>query len=150
MFEDAFMRAWHNLISRPSGLFGFRFVVQPLVAVFWAVRGGLKDYRENKPAYFWALFTQPAHRRELLRDGWHSVGKLFLAAIVIDFVYQIIALHWFYPVEALLVAMFLAIIPYLFVRGPVNRIAAARKPPVPLAMPGQAKDITPAKKVGVL
>jgi hypothetical protein len=42
---------------------------------------------------------------------------------VLDAVYQYIALRWFYPGEAVLVAIILAIIPYLLVRGPVDRIA---------------------------
>jgi hypothetical protein len=51
------------------------------------------------------------------------VGRVFILAIVLDGVYQFIALRWFYPGEAILVAIILAIIPYLLVRGPVNRIA---------------------------
>jgi hypothetical protein len=42
---------------------------------------------------------------------------------VIDVVYQIIAHRWVYPGEAVLVAVILAIVPYLLIRGPVNRIA---------------------------
>jgi len=58
----------------------------------------------------------------MLRDGWKSVGNVFLFAVVMDAAYQIIALHWFYPLEALVVAVTLAIIPYLLIRGPVNRL----------------------------
>jgi hypothetical protein len=89
----------------------------------FAVRSGLKDAKEGKPAFFWALFTQPEHRRDMLRDGWKSVGKVFVIAIIIDLVYQFIVLRWFYPFEALLVAAILAFVPYLIIRGPVNRIA---------------------------
>jgi hypothetical protein len=105
----------------------FRFALQPCMAIFFAVRNGLKDSREGKPAYFWALFTDPFHRREMLRDGWKSVGKIFILALVLDFAYQVIFLHWFYPGEAFLVSFALAIVPYLLVRGPVNRIATARR-----------------------
>ena len=59
----------------------------------------------------------------MLRDGWKSVGKIFVIAIVIDLVEQFIVLRWFYPGEALLVAFILACIPYLLIRGVVNRIA---------------------------
>jgi hypothetical protein len=88
-----------------------------------AVRGGLKDAREGQPAYFWGLFTDPAERKAALKDGWKAVGKVFILAIVLDAIYQFIELRWFYPGEAVLVAIILAIIPYLLVRGPVNRIA---------------------------
>jgi hypothetical protein len=101
----------------------FRLILQPLMAIIFAVRSGLKDAKEGKPAYFWALFTDLDNRRDMLRDGWKSVGKIFVIAIIIDMVYQFIVLRWFYPLEALIVAAVLAFIPYLLIRGPVNRIA---------------------------
>jgi len=101
----------------------FRLILQPLMAIIFAVRSGLKDAKEGKPAYFWALFTDPDNRRDMLRSGWKSVGKVFVIAIIIDLVYQLIVFRWFYPGEALLVAIILAFIPYLLIRGPVNRIA---------------------------
>jgi hypothetical protein len=82
----------------------------------------LKDAKEGRPPYFWAIFTHPAERWQLLRDGWKSVGRVFILAIVIDAVYQFIVCRCFYPGEALIVAFVLAIVPYLLVRGPVNRI----------------------------
>jgi hypothetical protein len=87
----------------------------------------LKDAKENKPPYFWALFTDPAHRRDMLRDGWRSIGRVIIIAFVIDAIYQFIVFRWFYPVEALLVAVILALVPYLLIRGPVNRIASNKK-----------------------
>jgi len=121
------MRLWENLIGRVTGPMKFRFLLQPTMAILFAVRSGLKDAREGNPPYFWAVFTDPAQRREMLRDGWKSVGKVFVLALVLDVAYQIFVLRWIYPVEALLVALGLAIVPYLLVRGPVNRIATARK-----------------------
>jgi len=121
--EDLLTRIFENLIDRVSGPMKFRLILQPLMAIIFAVRSGLKDAKEGKPAYFWAMFTQPEQRRDMLRDGWKSVGKIFVIAIIIDLVYQIIVLRWFYPFEALLVAVILAFIPYLLIRGPVNRIA---------------------------
>lgn len=122
MLENLFARLWENLISRPAGPLKFRFLLQPTMAIFLAVRSGLKDSREGKPPYFWALFADPAQRQEMLRDGWKSIGRLFVLALVLDCAYQIIVLRWIYPFEALVVAFILAIIPYLLVRGPVNRI----------------------------
>ena len=104
----------------------FRLILQPIMAAIFAVRSGLKDAKEGQPAYFWALFTDPANRRKMLRDGWKSVGRVFILAIVIDGIYQFIVLRWFYPLEALIVAIVLGICPYLLIRGPVNRIARRR------------------------
>jgi len=127
MVEHLFTRFWEQLISRPAGPLKFRFVLQPLVATFFASRCGLKDSREGKRAYFWAIFVDSEQRLQLLQDGWRSVGKIFIFALVLDCVYQIAVLRWIYPFEALVVAVFLAIIPYLLVRGPVNRIATAMR-----------------------
>jgi len=127
MIDPVFSRVWEQLMSRPAGPLKFRFVLQPAVAIFLAVRNGLKDSREGKPPFFWAFFLEPAQRSELLHDGWKSIGRLFLLALALDCIYQIIVLHWVYPFEALVVAIFLAIIPYVLVRGPVDRIANIRK-----------------------
>ena len=121
--EDLLNRIFENLIDRVSGPMKFRLILQPLMAIIFAVRSGLKDAKEGKSAYFWALFTDPDNRRDMLRDGWKSVGKIFVIAIIIDLVYQFIVFRWFYPLEALIVAAILAFIPYLLIRGPVNRIA---------------------------
>jgi len=120
--EELFARVWENLIGRVSGPLTFRLILQPIMAVIFAIRAGLKDAKEGRPPYFWAIFTHPAERRQLLRDGWKSVGRVFILAIVIDAVYQFIVCRCFYPGEALIVAFVLAIVPYLLVRGPVNRI----------------------------
>jgi hypothetical protein len=125
--EDLLSRIFENLIDRVSGPMKFRLILQPLMAIFFAVRSGLRDAKEDRPAYFWAIFTDQDNRRDMIRDGWKSVGKVFVMAVVIDLVYQLIVLRWFYPFEALVVAAILAFIPYLVIRGPVNRIARRKK-----------------------
>jgi hypothetical protein len=112
-----------HLIARINGPLKFRLLLQPAMATFLAIRSGLKDAREGKPAYFWALFTEPSERAEMLKDGWKSMGKLFILASVLEMAFQIIALRWVYPLETLLVAIVLAVVPYVLLRGPVNRIA---------------------------
>ncbi|MGA8732207.1 MAG: hypothetical protein WB608_25860 [Terracidiphilus sp.] len=121
--ETVVARVWENLILRISGPMKFRLVLQPAMAIYFGIRNGLQDAKEQKPAYFWALFTDPGERSAMLQSGWKSVGKVFLLAIVIDVIYQLIEQRWIYPGEAVLVAILLAIVPYLLVRGPVNRIA---------------------------
>ena len=125
--EDLLARIVENLIGRVSGPMKFRLILQPLMAAVFAVRDGLKDAREERPPYFRAIFTHPDQRSDMLRDGWKSVGKIFVIAVVIDLVEQFIVFRWFYPGEALLVAFILAFIPYLLIRGPVNRIARGKQ-----------------------
>jgi hypothetical protein len=57
-----------------------------------------------------------------MRDAWKSISKVFIIAVLLDVVYQIIVVRWVYPFETVLVAILLAIVPYILVRGPVNRL----------------------------
>jgi hypothetical protein len=120
--DDIWVRLADNMADRISGPMKFRFILQPAMACFFAVRSGLNDARAGKPPYFWSLIDDPLHRTEMLQDGWKSVGKVFMLAIVLDVIYQVIALRFVYPGEALLVALLLAILPYLIVRGLVTRL----------------------------
>lgn len=121
--DDIWMRIVENLSARVTGPMKFRLLLQPVMASIFAVMSGLKDARAGNPPYFWALLTEPAHRADMLKDGWKSVGKVYVLAIVLDVVYQIIVQRFVYPGEALIVAFILAIAPYLILRGLVTRIA---------------------------
>jgi hypothetical protein len=118
-----FSREWNDLVGRVGGPMTFRLILQPAVAIFLAIRAGLKDAREGRTAFFWAVIQDPRHRAYLLEQGWKDVGRLFILAMLMDAIYQLIVLRWIYPGEMLVVAILLAIVPYLLVRGPTNRIA---------------------------
>jgi hypothetical protein len=116
-------RLWVNLVGRIGGPLTFRLVLQPTAAAFFALRAGWKDARQGRVPYGWVILSDPNNRRDLLQEGWKDVAKVFVVAIIIDFVYQIIEFRWFYPEEAVIVAAILALIPYLLLRGPANRMA---------------------------
>jgi hypothetical protein len=121
-------RVTENLIARVTGPMKFRLLLQPGMAIFFAIREGLKDAQGGKPPYFWGCLTDRGERKAMLKEGWKSIGKVFTLAVVLDIVYQLIEHRWqVYPGEAILVAIILAIIPYLLVRGPINRIVRRRK-----------------------
>ncbi len=126
--DDVLLRVWDNLVGRVSGPLSFRLVLQPAVAVILAIRAGVRDAKQGRPPYFWTILTNPADRPELLREGWTAIAKVFFSAVVIDFVYQLIVLRWAYPGEALLVALLLACVPYVLVRGLVDRLVRPRRP----------------------
>src|SRR6476620_1903261 len=121
--DDMWVRFGSDMVGRLTGPMKFRLLLQPAMAAFFAIRSGLADARAGKPPYFWALFWDPAHRDEMLKDGWKHIGKVFILALVLDVVYQIIVLHFVYPGEAVIVAFLLAIVPYLVLRGLVTRLA---------------------------
>jgi hypothetical protein len=120
--EEFIMRVLTGLSDRVGGLMTFRIILQPLMAGLLATRAGLKDAREGRPPYFWTLLTDSTQRVALLRDGWRAVARVFVLAIVMDVIYQLIVRRWIYPGETLIVAITLAVVPYLLLRGPINRL----------------------------
>ena len=124
--EDVWMRILGNLTDRVSGPMSFRFVLQPVMAAVCAIISGLNDAKTGKPSYFLALLNNPAHRIDMLKDGWKSVGNVFVFALVLDVAYQIMVLRFVYPGEAIIIAFILTILPYLILRGLVTRIACLK------------------------
>ncbi len=127
MVDNLFSDMWEGLVDRTDGPLKFLFFLQPSVAIFLAIRAGLRDWRQGKAPFFWDFLADSSKRKDLFRDFKKSVGKLFLLACLLDCIYQLIVLHWIYPLDAVIIATFLAIVPYLLVRGPVNRIATRFK-----------------------
>jgi hypothetical protein len=121
--NEILARLWQNLYARVTGPMNLRLIIQPAVATILAIRAGLRDARQDRAPFFWAVLWNPAHRRELLRQGWKDVGKVFVLATILDVVYQLIVHRGVYSLELLITAVTLAIVPYLLVRGPISRIA---------------------------
>jgi hypothetical protein len=121
--DHMWTRVITQLVARISGPMKFRLVLQPAIAAFFAIRSGLADAKAGKPPYFWGLLTNPVERNGMLKDGWKSVGRVFILALVLDIIYQLIEIHFVYIGEALIVAFVLAILPYLILRGLITRMA---------------------------
>ena len=118
---------WTEYIARFDGPLHFRLVVQPLVAILFAVRDGRRDAREGRSAYFWTLLTDPTQRLYLLQSGWQGISKIFVLAFALDVVYQFMVWRRLRSLQALLAAIVLAVIPYAIMRGPVNRLVRMRQ-----------------------
>jgi hypothetical protein len=121
--EAAIQETLNHLFGRAHGPMAFRLVIQPLVAATFAILAGLKDARAGHPPHGWAIATDPARRRKLLRESWRDVGTVFVVAVVIDIIYEIVELRRIYPGQTLFVATVLALFPYLLIRGPANRLS---------------------------
>ena len=121
--DEILSRFVGDLAGRLTGPLTLRLFLQPAVAIFYAVRDGIKDGRAGRKPYFWSLFTEPKPvRRRRIAEGWRAVMKVFLMAIAIDLIYQLIVFKWIYPIEALVTAVILAILPYVLLRGPIARL----------------------------
>jgi hypothetical protein len=123
--DDMWLRITSQLADRIHGPMHFRLVMQPAMAAFFAIRSGLADAREGRAPYFWTLLSDRADRVSNIENGWKSVGRVFVLAVVLDVVYQLYVLRFVYPGEALIVAVVLAIVPYVVLRGLVTRLARA-------------------------
>lgn len=62
----------------------------------------------------------------MLRNLWRITGKVFLIAVVLDVVYQLIVFQWIHPIQALIVATLLALVPCMIVRSIGNRIVSLK------------------------
>jgi hypothetical protein len=120
---DLWMRIAEQVSDRVSGPMKLRILLQPIMATVLAIRSGLKDAKTGASPYFWSLLFTPGHRREMIKDGWQSVGKLFCVALVLDLVYQFIEQSSIHLRAAIFIAIILAIVPYLLLRGLVTRLA---------------------------
>ena len=120
--EELLARVWDMLIGREHGPLAFRVIIQPSVAALLAIRAGLRDARAGRTPYGWTVTSDALQRRELIRQGWKDVGRLFGAAVMIDLLYEIIVFRWIYPGQALIVAATLALPTYFLMRGLANRL----------------------------
>ena len=130
--HDILSRFLDDLLTRPSGPFAFRFVLQPLMATMLALRDGVRDARSGRPPYFLSVLRDKGHRRERLAEGLGATARILALGLVLDAVYQFVVSDHFYPGEALVIAVALGFVPYLLVRGPAERLARwwiARKAP---------------------
>ena len=82
------MSMWERVITqlfaRLDGPMHFRFIMQPLMAAILATIDGVKDGRAGKPAYLWEMLSTAADRKQLLREGWKRVSRVFFLAVILD------------------------------------------------------------------
>jgi hypothetical protein len=131
--SEVLHRVWSDILDRPGGPTTFRFILQPCMAAIAAIHDGLRDARLGCTPYFWSVVRDPAQLGDRLREGLFSTARIILLGLGIDAVYQYTVLNTFYPGEAVLIALLLALIPYLILRGPITRLASRwRSRPHPL------------------
>ena len=122
--DDLLSRFAADLAGRLTGPLSFRFFLQPLMATLYALRDGVVDSRANRSPYFWSLFSEPDQRRQRLREGWKAVARVLALGVFMELVYQLMVFRWIHPLQLAVVVLGLAVLPYVLLRGPVERIAS--------------------------
>jgi hypothetical protein len=125
--QDLLVRGWNDLLARPSGPMSLRFLLQPTMALIAAFKDGLTDARTGRSPYFWTILSNRAERKGRLREGLAATGRIIVIGLAMDAIYQLVAFRAFYPLEAIIVALGLAFVPYLLARGPIARVARWRR-----------------------
>ena len=116
-------RIWHDIANRPGGPMTFRFVLQPTMATLAALHDGIQDARTGRAPYFWTVLSNPEKRGGRLREGVTAVARIMLLGFAMDAIYQWRVLGSFYPGEAVIITLILAVLPYFILRGPIARVA---------------------------
>jgi hypothetical protein len=118
--DDLVARVWDQLVGRTLGPMRMRFILQPIVAATLAALAARRDASQGRPPFLSTLLVDSAERRALIRSGWADLGTLCIVACSLDVIYQLLFLHAFHPLQALVVACLLAVVPYVAIRGPLN------------------------------
>lgn len=119
-------RMWQNLFERPGGPMVFRFFLQPTMAAIAAWRDGINDARNGRTPFFAGALADPAQRTVRLNEALVATARIILLGLVMDGIYQFIEFRTFFPAEAVVIALVLAFVPYILLRGLIARAARQR------------------------
>jgi len=119
---DLFTRQYlQDIVQELQGPGRFRFVIQPLIAIFLGIRDGMLDAQKGSPPYLWHLLTDSAHRSALRRSGLTTISKPLFLAWLMDSIFQIFILGRWNPFQAGAVGLVLVALPYVLARALSNR-----------------------------
>jgi hypothetical protein len=120
---DVNRRFWADIADRLHGPMTFRFYLQPAMALLAAIPDGIRDARAGHKSFFWSSLWDSNATTGRLREGLTSVARVMLLGLSMDVIYQLKTLDQFYPAEAAMMAILLAVIPYFVFRWIVEHIA---------------------------
>jgi len=115
-----------DLAARLHGPGSFRFYLQPAVAATFGIVAGVKDARAGRPAFLWDALRGGAGRVERRRAALKQVFTPFVVAVVMDLVLQWVILREVRIGAAFVIGAALIYVPYILLRGPVNRLLSLR------------------------
>jgi len=123
---EVHQRFWADIFGRLSGPMTFRVYLQPTLGFVAAWRDGMKDLRAGHKAFFWTALWDRTQHSGRLREGAFSTSRIALIGFVMDTIYQLRVFDRFYPAEAVMIVLLLAVLPYFIFRWIVERVARWR------------------------
>jgi hypothetical protein len=114
-------RLWSDVFDRPGGPMSFRFILQPTMATIAALHDGIADARSGRRPYLRTMLTDATARGGRVMEGLYAISRIILLGFAMDAIYQWKVLGTFYPAEAVVITLILAVVPYVVLRGPIAR-----------------------------
>lgn len=111
-----------ELTQRLNGPFSLRMLLQPCMALLFAMRDGKADGLKGAQPYLQRILLRADQRRETIGSAWASIGKVFVVATVLDAAFQFATHGAVSLAQAVAVAVLLCVLPYSLMRGPTARL----------------------------
>lgn len=108
---------WHELSTAGR----FRLIIQPALAIVLGVRIGMADARAGHAPFLARLVRTPHERWSLVRGSIGQAAVPLTLALVMDCIFQYLALGRVRLLAALVVGILLVWLPFSSVRGLANR-----------------------------
>jgi hypothetical protein len=116
-------RFWSDIFGRLHGPMTFRFYLQPAMAFIAALIDGIRDARPGHKSFFWSVRGYPEQHSGRLREDLIATARVALLGLSMDAIYQFKVLDRFYPAEAVMMALLLAVIPYFIFQWIIEYVA---------------------------
>jgi hypothetical protein len=114
---------WHELSTAGR----FRLIIQPALAIVLGIRIGVADARAGHAPFLARLVRSPHERWSLVRGSIGQAAVPLTLALVMDCIFQYLALGRVRLLAALVVGILLVWLPFSSVRGLANRAWARHR-----------------------
>jgi hypothetical protein len=118
---------WEYIQSLLTGPGHVRFIVQPIVAIFFGIRDGIIDSKNDKPPFGYLLIFGGKNRRETFKEGLKQILNIYIVAVILDSIMQYLVYGFWRLQLALITGFTIVFLPYVIARGITNRILQMRK-----------------------
>jgi len=114
---------FENIARRITGPANLRLIIQPVVAIAFGIRDGIRDAKAGESPYLYRLLFDREDRWKSLKGGIKAVSEPFVVTTLIDAIVQFYVLERVSLIGALLIGGILTGLPYAASRGLTNRVA---------------------------